>query len=257
MAKDELVGRKIPEILVDGNVKRPPLDWSEVTFGRWIEYVTKIEPIVEALMEEGVENEQGEKVLSVEEVLRRSEGNVDKIGKVCKFVAYWWDISVNDAYALRLVDLSVCYVYMIGLLYGQVNFDLEEDKFIIHDGETYFFPETLPLVGGQMDIMATETVGNYINSLQYHQYFKNASEGDVAAIPYLSAFLVRKQGETIPLEEVERRQWIDRRVAVFKGMHMANGWKVMGFFLRRLITLQSGFRIYTQKRKSKEKRRRK
>lgn len=122
------------------------------------------------------------------------------------------------------------------------------------EGKAFHFPATLPnLITNQEQPMYEETFGNWLEAMQFTNYFSKLEKGELEAMPYILALLFRQENEKVPLKQVEREKWIARRKAMWERVNMYYVWQALFFFILPLTELLKTFQTYFPSKNRKVK----
>jgi hypothetical protein len=223
------------KIDLDGRKFDMPVHWHEVTLQQILESDKLVKDMPERLHLETFEGKEQE---------YDEDDLIDNWKFYRKWVGFW--TKIPDNYELKIEDVKWLYE-ATRIFMGSAN----EDDVVIEPifnfkGVDYGLPEAERLLNGQTKQMANSSYGEFIESAQLMSKINRLKDGDLTALPLLTAILYRPFEVTGSLWWKKRRvseyneDTLMERVEIFKELPMDKVWSAYFFLIKHLATYVSG-----------------
>ena len=222
-------------IEIRGKEYNLPIHWNEVTLNDILASNKLLDDMPEKLYKETFEQKKVEFT---------DDEQIDNWKFYRKWVGFW--CKLPEDYDLSVEDLQWLYSSTQVFMGAAQEDDVIIEDTIYFKGVEYGLPEPEGLLNGNKKEMANSTYGEFIESAQLTTKINQLKDGDITALPMLTAILYR------PIEQTGALWWkkrsvrkykeseVMKRMEAFRELPMDKVWSAYFFLITHLTQYVDG-----------------
>jgi len=215
----------------DGKNYKLPVHWCDITLGELLgsrELVKEMPKKLHSITYGGKDKE-----------IKESE-ELDVLAFQEKWIRYWTKLPKGK---IAMADIQWCYATLVKFLGTAKEEEINIQEIIVHNKKKYALPTTEHLTSGDK-YMSASVYAEYVEGAQLSKRLNQLKEGDISALPLLTATFYRPKTRK-GIEPYDEESVI-KRAEEFMSLPMDKVWGAYFFLSEHLEALVNGSLIYSK-----------